>query len=219
MPPLSGAKTRTRHRARGSGAVMFIVAMTLAVIAAMGMYALNVAATEIKTAGFIREETQLHYLSEFGVLGAAQEITGARTQLYRDFAINHPDTNCTSLNGVPVNAGPLPLACRVVGPPDLVGGTWTPPAPGPLIVAPWVNGSSETTRGSEGLPTTPAFYIELTDPTQRRPPSGYGMDQGLCFVEFTAATMGTSQLTPGVFVSEGLETSRGRLIGGPIKCF
>jgi hypothetical protein len=216
---LSGAKKRMRRRARALGAVMFIVAMTLAVIAAMGVYALNVAATEVKTAGFVREETQVHYLSEFGILGAAQEVTGPKAQLYLSLMLGNPATNCTSLAGVPANAGSLPLACRVVGSTQMAA-QWNPPIT-PLLQQ-WTANSPQSARGSVGLPTAPDFYVELTDPTRRMPPAGYDTNQGLCFMEFTAASVGLSQLTSGLglasYLSEGLETSRGRIVGGPIRC-
>lgn len=194
---------------------MFIVAMTLAVIGVMGVYALNVASTEVKTAGYIREQTQVHYLSEFGVLGAAQEVTGPKAQLYRDKMLWTPDANCTSLWNIPPTAGQLPLACRRVGSVELAS-SWVP-AVSP-IVAPWQNATGELTRGSEGLPTAPDFYVELTDLATKNPPAGYGSNQGLCFIEFTVSSVGLSQLTPGSYTSEGLETSRARVIGGPIKC-
>jgi hypothetical protein len=195
--------------------VIFIVAMTLAVIAAMGVYALNSAATEVKTAGFVREQTQVHYLSEFGVLGAALDASGPKAQFYRDRMIQTPDTRCTSLWNIPSTAGQLPLACRRVGSTELASG-WSPPVN--PIVAPWQNANSEIARGSEGLPTAPDFYVEFTDPTIKTPPAGYGTNQGLCFIEFTVSSVGFSQLTLGSYTSEGLETSRARIIGGPIKC-
>lgn len=209
------AKGRAKRRAADAGAVMFIVAMTLAVIAAMGMYALNVASTEVKTAGFVREQSQVHYLSEFGVLGAAQEVSGPKAQLYRDLMIHSPDTGCTSLWNVPTTAGALPQACRRVGSTELASG-WNPPVN--PIVAPWTAPTNEMTRGSEGLPTAPDFYVELTDPTVKSPPAGFGMNQGLCFIEFTVSSVGLSKLAGGSLTSEGLETSRARIIGGPIKC-
>jgi hypothetical protein len=208
-------KGRAARRAQSRGAVMFIVAMTLTVIAAMGMYALNIAATEVKTAGYVREQTQVHYLSEFGVLGAAQDVAGPKAQLYRDLMLASPDTNCTSLWNIPTTAGRLPLACRVLGSTELAA-AWGPPVT--PIVAPWQNGTSETTRGSEGLPTAPDFYIEVTDMTTKNTPAGFGTNQGLCFIEFTVTSVGLSQLTLNSYKSEGLEMSRARIVGGPIKC-
>jgi hypothetical protein len=198
---------------------MFIVAMTLAVIAAMGMYALNIAATEVKTAGFIREETQVHYLSQFGVLAAAQAITGTNTPLYLSQMLANPTAGagCASLHNIPSGAGGVPLACIQLYSENL-GLTWaTPPPPQPTLLQPWTGNTSEVARGSVGLPISPEFYVELSDPTSRRPPAGYDLNQGLCFIEFTASSVGVSPLTVGSYISEGLETSRGRIVGGPSR--
>jgi hypothetical protein len=195
---------------------MFIVAMTLSIIAAMGMYALNVASTEVKTAGYVRQQSQAFYLSEFGVLASTQEVMGPKAQMYRDLSMKTPDTNCTSLYGIPNTAGVLPLACRRVGSIELAS-QWNPPA-NPLVL-PYVSNATEYTRGSMGIQAAPDFYVELTDPTTKPPPPGYSTDQGLCFIEFTVASVGLTQLTAGVYVSEGIQSSRARIIGGPIKCF
>jgi hypothetical protein len=214
------AKARARRRTRDAGAVMFIVAMTLAIIAAMGMYALNIAATEVKTAGYIRQQTQAYYLSEFGELASTEEVKGPKVQMYRDLAIKTPDTNCTSLYGIPSTAGALPLACRRVGSAE-IGSQWNPtamPLSGKLL-DPYVSNANENTRGSSGNPSAFDFYVEFTDPTQKTPPPGYSTEQGLCFLEFTAASVGITPLAAGAYMTEGLQTSRGRIIGGPIRCF
>ena len=76
MNALALAKRRAALRRREDGAAMFIVAMTLAVLASVGVYALAAAATEVKTSGNERQNTQTHYLSQYGVLGVAHEMTG-----------------------------------------------------------------------------------------------------------------------------------------------
>jgi hypothetical protein len=218
--PAALAKARAGRRAGDAGAIMFIVAMTLAVIAAMGMYALNVAATEVKTAGYVRQQTQAYYLSQYGVLATTQEVMGPKSQMYRALAIKTPDTNCTSLYGIPNTAGALPLACRRVGATELVK-SWAPAAlpPSGRLIDTYASNAGEDTRGSEGIPVAADFYVELTDPTQKTPPAGYSTEQGLCFIEFTVASVGLTQAVAGVYATEGLQTSRARIIGGPIKCF
>ena len=49
---LHQAKRNARRRATQSGAVVFIVAMTLAVLASLGLYALQSASAEVKTSGY-----------------------------------------------------------------------------------------------------------------------------------------------------------------------
>ena len=75
MNALALAKRRAGLRRSDDGAVMFIVAMTLAVLASVGVYALAAAATEVRTSGNERQNTQTHYLAQYGVLGAAHELT------------------------------------------------------------------------------------------------------------------------------------------------
>jgi len=211
---LAASKARARRRAAGAGAVMFIVAMTLAVIAAMGMYALNVAATEVKTAGYVRQEMQVHYLSEFAVLGAAQAVSG-NAGVIASKATTTPTTNCVSIYGTPSTAGMQPLACRTLGSSDMAA-MFSPPVP--ALLTPWSSSATETTRGSLGLPTAPDFYVELTDPNPlalSRCASGFSNGSNLCCMEFTATAVGFSQLTSGSYISEGLEMSRSRIIAGP----
>ena len=43
---------------------MFVVAMTIAVLASVGIYALAAAANEVRTSGNERQNTQTHYLAE-----------------------------------------------------------------------------------------------------------------------------------------------------------
>ncbi len=81
MNALALAKRRAALRRREGGAVMFVVAMTLAVLASVGIYALAAAATEVRTSGNERQNTQTHYLAEYGVLGAAREMAGGRALL------------------------------------------------------------------------------------------------------------------------------------------
>jgi hypothetical protein len=129
----------------------------------------------------------------------------------------HADTNCTSLYGTPSTAGALPLACRRVGSTELAA-YWNPPpstAAGKLIDA-YTSNATENTRGTEGIATVPDFYVEITDPTYRSAPAGYG--PGLCFYDFTVAAVGITPLTAGSYISEGLQTSRARIIGGPGPC-
>jgi hypothetical protein len=211
---IARAKARAQLRANDAGAVMFIVAMTLAVIATMGIYALNVASTEVKTAGFVREQMQTQYLSEFALLGTTEVINAQNSGQMSGLATSSPATNCMSIYGTTAGSGPLPLACRTIGSAQL-GAMLSPPV---TILAPWASNATETTRGSVGLPTAPDFYVEVTDPTETdvsRCATGFSNGMGLCCQEFTVTAIGVSQLTAGSFLTEGLEMSRARIIAGP----
>jgi hypothetical protein len=245
-PPALGAKRRATRRNRESGAVMFIIAITLTLLAAMGVYALNVSATEVKAAGYVRQQTQTHYLAEYGILAGAQDVSANRTQMYYT-ALTTPyvaasgtltsDTNCVSLYGeVSPAASTLALGCRRVGSAEL-DASWQITTGSPVnvkMITPWTANNAEVSRGSSGLPTTPDFFIEVTDANQKTPPSGYSTNQNLCFAEFTVSAYGltpttdtsagapttpwANALAPYGYQSEGLELARARIVGGPITC-
>lgn len=213
-------KARAARRAKNAGAVMFIVAMTVAVLAAVGLYALKAASTEVKTAGFERQNAQTHYLSEYGIIGASQEVSSTKAQLYVGMMVTMPDRNCVSLPGIPppppLVAGPLSNACRRMGSSEL-GKSWAT-----SVLVPYVSAVSPGSLGS--VPLSGDYYVELTDPAQVNPPAGYDLKLGLCFTQMTVSATGITQpiLAAGndtaVFGSEGLESARARIIGGPIRC-
>ena len=217
------ALRRAALRERDGGAVIFVVAMTLAVLAALGAYALTSASMEIKTAGYERQNTQTHYLSEYGVLAAMQDVSPDTAQLYLNLMTSSPDTACTSLPGVSaVSGNPLSRACRRMGSAELAQ-PWASPAPAPLTA--W-SPTAPGTPGSLGIiPMDGDFYVEMTEPTQMTPPAGMGTGMGLCFVQFTITSVGITQPQianrtshpTALYAGEGLETARARIVGGPVK--
>jgi hypothetical protein len=231
----SRSKARARRRARAGGAIMFIVAMTLAVIAAMGVYALNIASTEVKTAGYVRQQVQTQYLSEYGVAAAAQALN-INPQMYATVISNQPDTGCFSLYQIStqVTANAQAKACHRAGATEL-GGQVVPlgTSPATLLSDPLsYNGGSDLTRGPIGLPMFPDFFVEVTDPNPRQPPPGYASNASspVCFEQVTASAIGLTPTTlisnPGDtfvgtqagFLSEGLEMARARIVFGPVMC-
>ncbi len=216
------AKARARRREREGGAVIFVVAMTLAVLAALGAYALNSASIEIKTAGYERQNTQTHYLSEYGVLAAMQDISPDRGQVYLDLMTTNPDASCTSLPGASfVVPNKLSRACRRMGSVEIARGLATTP---PVALVPF-DKSAPTVPGSLGLiPVDGDFYVELTEPTVAPPPPGMGTQLGgMCFVQMTVTSIGrtlpqidnASAHTTALFAGAGVETARARVVGGP----
>jgi hypothetical protein len=223
MNALALAKRRAALRRREEGAVMFIVAMTLAVLASVGVYALAAAATEVRTSGNERQNTQTHYLAQYGVLGAAREMAGA-TALFTVNRMRNPltrDSNCVSLQGVPAGAPPLTLACTRMGSQEL-GAYWIPPIvstyAGTQPYAPMIP------PGSFGsVPMNGDFFVELTEPMQLSDPARYSTNAGACFAQITATSIGFTQpVSAGapnptaLFGGEGVETQRARLVAGPL---
>jgi hypothetical protein len=223
--PRALALRRAALRERDEGAVIFVVAMTLAVLAALGAYALTSASMEIKTAGYERQNTQTHYLSEYGVLAAMQDVSPETAQLYFNRLVDprQRDSSCTSLPGIAVVSGnPLSSACLRMGSAELAQ-PWGAPAPAPLTA--W-SPTAPGTPGSLGIiPMDGDFYVEMTEPVPTTPPAGMGTAMGLCFFQITVTSVGITQPQlanrashpTALYGGEGLETARARLVAGPVK--
>jgi hypothetical protein len=220
MKPLALAKVRARRRHGERGAAMFLVAMTLAVLASVGIYALSAASIEVRTSGNERQSTQTHYLAEYGVIGTMHELTATRAQFYMGLMLTNPDT-CLSLPGV-AGTDPLSMACRRI-PDTEFQQAWTA---GSVTIsyssAPLTPGVSPGSFGA--TPMAGHFFVELTDPVELNPPARYATDLHFCFIRMTATSTGITQpyqtLTDKVaqFSGEGLEMQRARIVAGPVQC-
>ncbi len=230
MNTLALAKRRAALRHRDEGAVMFVVAMTIAVLASVGVYALAAAATEVRTSGNERQNTQTHYLAEYGVIGAAHEMTGpvARKMVDVMRSTAYQDTNCVSLQGVPTTAPASALWCLRKGAEEL-GANWTQPN----VVAKYgTNNTAQPYTAMEppgtfgSTPMDGDFFVELTEPMKLSSPSRYSTNSGACFSQITVTSVGyTRPVFPGVlntttahFGGEGVETQRARLVALLIPC-
>jgi hypothetical protein len=203
---------------------MFVVAMALAVLASVGIYALAAASNEIRTSGNERQSTQSHYLSQYGIIAAAQELASTKAQFYLGLMLSQPDVNCVSLQGVPANAAPMTRACRRMGMQELATGSgWAANATVPYAYTTPYAGAP----GSLGpMPLRPDFYIELTEPTTTSTAARYALSLQFCFIQMTTTSVGITQpqypttptTTSAYFGGEGLEMQRARLVAGPIQC-
>jgi hypothetical protein len=221
------AKRRSSRRRREAGAAMFIVSMTLAVLASVGVFALASAAVEVKTSGNERQATQTHYLAEYGMVAAAHEVSGLKAQGYLGLMLGHPDTTCMSLPLPSTTTDPLTRACLRIEStelPGLAGASWVS---GALVTTPYASTTPFSTTVAPGslgpTPTAGGFFVELTNPTQTNAPPRYSTDLSLCFVQFTLTAAGLTQPLFGssktvVYENEGIETQRARIVAGPIAC-
>jgi len=225
MHPVRLAKVRARRRRAESGAVMFIVAMTTAVLASVGIYALMAASNEVRTSGNERQNTQTHYLSEYGVLGLTHEMAASKAQFYFGLMMTNPDAQCVSLPGVPSTAAPVTRACRRLGKVEL--STAWQGAPVTVAYASQYPFTPGVIPGSFGpVPTTGDFFVELTEPLQAQAPARYALDLHFCFIDMTANAVGITQPNgwqlvsnpTATYLGEGLEVQRARIMAGPIQC-
>ena len=228
-------KQRSARRQAADGAAMFVVSMTLAVLASVGLFALAAASTEVKTSGNERQATQTHNLADYAMISAAHEVTGSKAQGFLGLMMT---TGSSSYSATVDKCMSLPLpasvaandaltrACRrieskeiqtlgnwAMAPTVMYGGGTTPNStPNAVGVLP---GSLGTTS------TDGAFFVELTNPQQMTAPARYALNLNLCFVQFTATSGGVTHPWFGGNIDYGhqdTELQRGRLVAGPIQC-
>ena len=218
------SKLRASRRAKSGGAIMFILAMTLAVLASLGVYAMRAASTEVRTSGYQRQSAQSQYLAEYGILAATQQMGGSVGQLNVSLMTTTPDTQCASLQGVDlVNASARSKSCRRVGAVEVQDALM----PGVVPVEPYVVGSRAGSLGP--YPLAGDFFVEITDPAYAGAAAETDTRIGLCFVETTLTSFGLTRpdttilaqlaANPTAFhAAQGQQVSRARIISGPIRC-
>jgi hypothetical protein len=189
-----------KARSGARGAIMFVVAMTLSLLGAMGIYALNMATSEVKASGYLRQNAQTHYVSEWAVMGAAEALTVDAQHLAMAISANSTLPNITTLKMncpsiappiVPATASAAARSCLMLWSTDLLstsygsGAGFTPlvGSPTPVFIEPYTaatpSAAVDTTVGDLGLANTaPDFFIEFTDLTPTSPPAGAGSGPG-----------------------------------------
>jgi hypothetical protein len=209
MNRLQLATSRAALRQNQSGAVMFLVTMTLSVLASVGLYALAAATSEVTASGSARQATQTHYLAEYGVVAGAHLMSASRAQTYLATMINTPDTGCWSLpsNVSTTQTDPIARACSHLASTEIA------------TADSWDSGNTFPT--SYGQPeATPNFIVEYTGLAKASSPPNYALNLNICFVEMTASAYGSTmpptstQATP---FGQGIETQRARLLAGPVS--
>jgi Tfp pilus assembly protein PilX len=224
---LALAMRRSSRRRREAGAALFVVSMTLAVLASVGLFALAAASTEVRTSGNERQATQTHYLADYGVVAMAHEVVGSKAQGFIGLMLTQAtaDSTCVSLplpSTVDAN-DTLTRACRRVESTEIASlGGWSQPVTTAYTgTTPQAAGA---TPGSFGPTLTKGgFFVELTNPQQMTAPPRYALNLNLCFVQFTATAGGVTQpvfggTTTPVYDREGTEMQRARFIAGPVTC-
>lgn len=202
---------RLAARRAQRGAVVFIVAMTLTLLALMGVYAISNTATEVRSAGYVRQATQAHYLSEYALTAVANHVTSSNA----DFMVNtlllgqsSPTTDCLSVPTY-ITASAIARACIRFNQTQLEE-MWQGR---PLL--------TEYSLGQRGNTTMQGtVFAEFTNPTLTQPPPGFDQALGLSFARVTVTTGGSVQaggFDPTRLENRTLEMGRARLTVGPVR--
>lgn len=209
-----------RRRKSERGAAIFIVVMVLTMLTAIGVFAVRASSLASAASGYDRQNTQNHYVGEFGVLGVVTELSGLRRNWYFDKVITSGETcKATKLVSSATTVVPcFPVQAGDVG--KAVLGNFS----GRPLFEPAVAG----VPGSLGPASLDGdFIVELTDPGPvGQPVAGTDVGGTATFHYYQMTLTSVGEVRPAglsttcVTTSAGIagnETGRAYVVIGPIK--
>ena len=227
--PQPDARRRRLRRTDERGATMFVVLTVIAIISAIGTYAISNARYEVRTAGYVRQRSLSEMVTGVGAQASSSEL-GAAPAAYvgRMRATSSTGETCVNNGGLgaggPASAYP---PCYHLYLKDVENRTglpyFTAAVPG--------SGSTAGVPGSLGLTElNGGFWVEMTDPIQVvRPVAGAPIDGSPGTPKFIDVTVTSNGVvwqdlvggTVGVIDSNErssatFTTGRGHVIVGPV---
>lgn len=209
-----------RARRDSGGAVLFIVAMTLAVLAVMGVYGLSATAADIRSAGYMREAAQAQAAAEYSLGLVAESITPQTSaeivRVMQSGQQNIQATKCRTAN--PFNAATnasqrAAQACLSWKEVDMVRMS--------TGINAWQTGDvtdpvdSTFFQSSFGeVPNRAHIRVEITNPVDIPPPPGTGLNDRFTFTQVTVTTF-VDMKAASTAPTQSLVAGRGRLTIGP----
>jgi len=233
---------RSRRRRKSGGAAMFIVAVTLGLLAAMGVYGLSATAYDVKASGHVREATQAQHAAETALMLTAEtlqpgtagkivnDMQGLSTSEFkaasRACRTSKPASATTALE----TKHRVSEACFILSSDEMKGMAPIPKANGNAWHNDPFRAKVGTTPGAFGqVDLYPFFRIELTNPINWDIPAGFSTSgQAVKPPIYTSVrTTVFVELKPGTSFADARDnhpaqvvaTGRGRLIVGPYTPF
>ncbi len=207
---------------------MFIVVVTLGLLAAMGVYGLSATSADLKSAGHMREALQAQKAGEHALMTAAEAMNPASAATIVD-AMSSPTNRTIDCRTAAGNGG---VAASIA--PYVSGGT--APVP-PQYACKRLNETEMRLAVNQGVTplswplATPAFLpdsfgavtwkptisVEVTNPVDVPVPPGYDPDK-FRFTQVTATVFVDvrSTIDPAA-AAQSVVTGRGRITIGPIQ--
>jgi len=239
MSTLVLAKRRALRRRSSAGGTMFVVAMTLAVLSAIGAWALQSAALEVRMAGYERQSTQTHYLAEYGVMAAMQDVTPTTLPIIAPAALCGVTSAgaivhaaCSSVPCLNYSATPVTVmtgtGCGELTSVYNVAKTcyrWDTALSGGFPVSDQTSSTPLLDVGDGGVGGLPGslgatntqgnFAAEFTDLMNAPQVAGFSTGGGMSTYWATVTAYGQTSTSAGI-TSQGTEQLRSRLQVGPI---
>jgi hypothetical protein len=234
------ARKRARLRRDSAGAAIFIVAVTLGVLAVMGVYSLTSTAADIRSAGHMREAMHGQKASELAMMATGEAFAAvaadkliARMRNTNATDPNSRSTNCKSSKApTALDAFKDAEACVRLTPEQLrniaagVKNDYNVAAP--FVPTPGLKGcgtpancglfwgGAQGSFGPVGPNITPEVVVEVTNPVFITPPPGMGLDGTFTYVQLTASVY-TKIYGDPTRGADLVTVGRGRMTVGPTQ--
>jgi len=211
------------NRANERGATIFIVVMVMTMLTAIGVFAIRAASLGSATSGYDRQNTQNHYVGEYGLYGAVTELSSARRDWYYG-QMKKGAEKCTATKGITSATSTVP--CFPIQASDVqasVSGNFS----GRPLFEPATTSSGTLTPGSLGPSGLDGdFRVEMSDPGPvGRPVAGTDVGGTSVWKYYQVTLTSVGQVRPSgdpatcVVSSAGLagnETGRAFVVLGPL---
>lgn len=221
---------RARSRRRQRGASMFVVAITLGLLGAMGVYGLSAAASDMRAVGHLREALHAQRAAEHAMIMTAEafnpmtgprlveELTGGATGQACPHSARPPGAAATATKFQNVE-GCLSLTAAELQ--KVVNGAVTPNGVG---TGNWATGTEPYTaesffplaKTSGETALAPAVTLEVTNAVETALPPGW--DEGKdVFYELTVTSVALMKRNSANGATESTTRGRGRIVVGPAR--
>lgn len=216
---LALARRRARARAKSDGAAMFIVAITLGLLAAMGLYGLTATSADIRAAGHLRESLQGQKAGEHAVTSTAETFnpstakglvetmmagTGKQTTDCKSAAPYTGSASNAAATNVSTQAAEACIRLSAKEMENIAAG-----------VNAWTS-TPYTSKSFGDVVNQPFVKVEVTNPVDIAPPPGSGLDPSRQRYAQVTATVYVEMKSALNVPAETMVLGRGRLTVGPI---
>ncbi len=215
--PRNMALKLARRRREQRGAAVFVVVLVITLLTALGTFAVKNATLSNKASGYNRQLTQTHYVTDLAVVATVADLKVSLHEAHHILENRPPASGQTQCEAGPDQAHPK---CMMLSFDDI-----TALASTALFALP--TAADHGSLGPGGL--TPNLWVEITDPYDVAPPSGFQVAGGSedtqqqIFSVVTVSVTGLVQPQPsaGTFdtasaLAAGFERQRARVRMGPL---
>jgi hypothetical protein len=162
-PLSSSALTRRIAKRRDErGAAIFVVVMVLTMLTGVGVFAMRAASLAEAASGYDRQNTQNHYVGEYGLYGAVAELSSPRRNVYYD-RLKAGKEKCLATKGLTSTTGII--ACAPIETGEIQAAVTASFSGRPLFEPATMTTAGKVTPGSLGPGGLDGdFRVELSDP-------------------------------------------------------